>query len=266
MINFNHLYYFYVTAKSASTTLAASHLHISQPSLSSQLKLLEGAFGMKLFRKVGRVNQLTEGGSIVYGFARRMFEVSEELSELILERIPSAARRITIGVSDEVERSFAVEVVSLFLKKQGAKQRPKVTMVSGSHDQLVERLRFRELDAVVTQLPMSDPDLMSLMRTESPVALVCSQEWKKGVKSLDFNSTDSEWVMPSMKFKLRAEIDRFFETHELKGRVIFESDVIASLVRSVADEIGISIGIVIRIILVSFNGTCSLALAHLNNI
>lgn len=248
MFNFNHLYYFYMAAKSGGVTAAASHLRISQPSLSSQLKVLEGSLGMTLFRKVGRNNQLTEAGSIVYGFCRRMFDVSEELSELILERVPSAARRINIGVSDEVERSFVVEVVSLFLKKHGLAQRPKVTMVSGSHEQLVERLRFRELDAVVTQLAMSDPDLLSLMRTESPVALVCSKQWKtrsKGDRQKSASAIsemvggkEAQWVMPSSKFKLRYETDRFFEGQELKGRIVFESDVMASLVRSVIDEIG----------------------------
>lgn len=250
MINFNHLYYFYITAKSGGVTAAASHLKISQPSLSSQLKVLEGSLGAKLFRKVGRSNQLSETGSLVYGFCRRMFEVSDELSELILERAPSTARRINIGVSDEVERSFVVEVVSLFLKKHGLAQRPKVTMVSTSHAQLVERLRFRELDAVVTTLAMSDPELRSLMRTEVPVALVCSSRWKSGGKNERTSSVDAiqemaggkeaQWVMPSSKFKLRSETDRFFETHELKGRIVFESDVVASLVRSVTDEIGLA--------------------------
>jgi LysR family transcriptional regulator, transcriptional activator of nhaA len=250
MFNFNHLYYFYITAKSGSTTVAAHHLKVSQPSLSSQLKILESAIDMTLFRRVGRANQLTEAGTIIYGFCRRMFEISEEMKEIIVERVPSAARRINIGVSDEVERSFAVEVVSLFLKKHGLEQRPKVTMVSGSHEQLVERLRFRELDAVVTQLAMTDPDLMSLMRTEVPVALVCSNrrgERTKSDKKKDPSAIPeivggkaAQWVMPSSSFKLRSEIDRFFELHELKGRIVFESDVMGSLVRSVIDEIGFS--------------------------
>jgi len=248
MFNFNHLYYFYITAKSGSTTVAAHHLRISQPSLSSQLKVLEGSIGMTLFRKVGRSNQLTEVGAVIYGFCRRMFEISEEMNEIIVERVPSAARRINIGVSDEVERAFVVEVVSLFLKKHGTAQRPKVTMVSGSHEQLVERLRFRELDTVVTQLAMTDPDLISLMRTEVPVALVCSSQRKVSLKRDRQTSPtaipeivggkSAQWVMPSSKFKLRSEIDRFFELHELKGRVVFESDVMSSLSRSVIDEIG----------------------------
>ncbi len=247
MFNFNHLYYFYVTAKSGSTTLAANHLKISQPSLSSQIRVLEGSLDVVLFRKVGRSNQLTEAGAVIYGFCRRMFDVSEELTEAIAQQVPSAARRINIGVSDEVERSFVVEVVSLFLKKHGLEQRPKVTMVSGSHEQLVDRLRLRELDAVVSQLAMSDPDLISLMRTEVPVVLVSSNS-KARTKTEGRTAPDdipamvggkeAQWVMPSSKFKLRSDIDRFFELHELKGRIVFESDVMASVVRSVIDEIG----------------------------
>lgn len=250
MFNFNHLYYFYITAKSGSNTAAANHLRIAQPSLSSQLRVLEEFLDMKLFRKVGRRNELTEAGSIIYGFCRRMFDVSEEMSEFVVGRVASAARRINIGVSNEVERSFVVEVVSLFLKKHGLAQRPKVTMVSGSHEELIERLRFRELDAVVTQLAMRDPELMSLMRTEVPVALICSRQWKIGSKAGRLKSgsgireiisgREAQWVMPTAKFKLRSEIDRFFEAHELKGRIVFESDVIASLVRSVIDEIGLA--------------------------
>lgn len=248
MFNFNHLYYFYVTAKSGGTNAGSKRLNISQPSLSSQLKVLEGALNMKLFRRVGRNNQLSESGSLVYGFCRRMFDVSEELSESIREQVPAAARRISIGISEEIDRAFVVEVVSLFLKKVGSDQRPKVTMISGSHEQLVERLRFRELDAVVTQLPMTDPDLVSMMRSETPVALICSQRWatrgrvekNKSAHAIQelVGGNEAQWVMPCSKFKLRWEIDRFFELEELKGRIVFESDVMSSLVRSVIDELG----------------------------
>lgn len=250
MYNYNHLYYFYVTAKSGGVNAAAKHLRISQPSLSSQLKVLERQLDVRLFQKVGRNNQLTEAGSVIYGFCRRMFELSEEMGELVSKRVPSAARRIHIGVSDEVDRPFVVEVVSLFLKKHGLAQRPKVSVVSGTHEQLAERLRFRELDAVVTQLTMIDPELENLERAEVPVVLTCTNKWKMrstrksagasaAIQAI-IGGEDAQWLMPSSRFKLRAEIDQFFEANQLKGRVVFESDVIASLIRSVIDEIGLA--------------------------
>lgn len=250
MYNFNHLYYFYITAKSGGVSAAAKHLRVSQPSLSSQLKILERSLDFRLFRKVGRSNLLTPAGDAIYGFCRQMFEISEEMSESITRCVPSAARRIHIGVSDEVDRPFVVEIVSLFLKKHGLSQRPKVTLVSGKHEQLTERLRFRELDAVVTQLAMMDPDLENFERAEVPVALACSGKWKLRTKRTHakasdaireiIGSEDAQWLMPAANYKLRAEINQFFELNQLKGRIVLESDVIASLVRSVADEIGLA--------------------------
>jgi LysR family transcriptional regulator, transcriptional activator of nhaA len=250
MYNYNHLYYFYVTARSGGVNAAAKHLRISQPSLSSQLKVLEGSLDVRLFHRIGRNNHLTPAGSVIYGFCRQMFELSEEMGELISKKVPSASRRIHIGVSDEVDRPFVVEVVSLFLKQHGLVQRPKVTVVSGTHEQLVERLRFRELDAVVTQLTMIDPELKNLERAEVPVALTCSTKWKMSThkKNLKVRAAinairggdSAQWLMPSSRFKLRGEIDHFFEENELKGRIVFESDVIASLVRSVIDGIGLA--------------------------
>lgn len=250
MYNYNHLYYFYITAKSGGVTNASKHLRISQPSLSSQLKVLEESLSVKLFHKVGRTNQLTHDGLAIYSFCRRMFELSEEMSEIILHRKPSATRRIHIGVSDEVERSFVVEVVSLFLRKQNLDSRPRVTIVAGTQDQLIDRLKFKELDVVITELAMTDPGLMNLSRAETRVVLACSEKWK--MKSKIRNSKPAaaieeivggdvpQWVMPSTRFKLRSEIDHFFEINELKGRIVFESDVIASLVRTVADGVGLA--------------------------
>jgi len=250
MYNFNHLYYFYITAKSGGVGAAAKHLRISQPSLSSQLKILEKNLDLRLFRKVGRSNHLTPAGVTIYGFCRQMFEISEEMSESIIKRVPTASRRIHIGVSDEVDRPFVVEVVSLFLKKHGLAQRPNVTLVAGKHEMLSERLRFRELDAVVTQLAMIDPELENLERAEVPVALTCSSKWKLRTKRAHLKAADAikeiiggedaQWLMPSASYKLRAEINQFFELNQLKGRIVLESDVIASLVRSVADEIGLA--------------------------
>ncbi len=250
MYNYNHLYYFYVTVKSGGVTRAAAHLQVSQPSLSSQLKILEQSLDMKLFQKVGRVNELTEAGNTIFGFCRRMFEVSEEMTELISDRIPSGTRRIHIGVSDEVDRTFVAEVVSLFLKKHGLAHRPRVTVTSGKRTELADRLRFRELDAMVTELSMPDPDLVNIQKAEVPVTLTCSSKWKMKSDTTRMKASaairelvggeDAQWVLPSPKFKLRGEIDRFFEQNALKGRVVFESDVVASIVRSVIDEIGLA--------------------------
>jgi LysR family transcriptional activator of nhaA len=82
MYNFNHLYYFYVTAKSGGVTAAAGHLRISQPSLSTQLKVLESELGLKLLQKTGRTVELTREGLVIY--VRRSRISISEISEIYL--------------------------------------------------------------------------------------------------------------------------------------------------------------------------------------
>ena len=64
-LNFHHLRYFWTVAKTESVRKAAEQLHISQPSISAQLKLLEETLGQKLFHRSGRNLVLTEVGQLV---------------------------------------------------------------------------------------------------------------------------------------------------------------------------------------------------------
>jgi LysR family transcriptional activator of nhaA len=250
MYNYNHLYYFYITVKSGGVTSAAKHLLISQPSLSGQLKVLEEFLQIKLFKKVGRRNELTPEGSLIFGFCRQMFELSEEMHESITERVPYASRRIYIGASSEIANSFVVEVISHFLSKYNEKLRPKITMVSGNHQKLTEKLKHREIDVYVTPLSMTNPKLENLERVEVPVNLVCAfnkklpQEKRSSnisaiLKKLTGDSVN-QWVMATPGFKLRSEVNQFLEESSINGRIVFESDVMESLTRSVVDKIGLA--------------------------
>lgn len=247
MYNYNHLYYFYVTAKAGGVTSASSHLRISQPSLSSQLKVLEQSLDLKLFQKAGRTIELTSSGQEVFGFCRQMFEFSEKMNELISKRVPSSTRKICIGVSEHVDRSFVAEVVSNFLKKYEVDKRPKVTVISATQHQLNEKLKFKEFDAVVTDTGMVDPNFHDLQKAEVPVVLTCSTKWKApvAVDSDDLlgslaESSQAQWIVPSNKIRFRGEIDKFFESNKIKKKIAFESDVIGSLVHAVTDEIGLA--------------------------
>lgn len=247
MYNYNHLYYFYVTAKAGGVTSASSHLRISQPSLSSQLKVLEQSLDLKLFQKAGRTIELTSSGQEVFGFCRQMFEFSEKMNELISKRVPSSTRKICIGVSEHVDRSFVAEVVSNFLKKYEMEKRPKVTVISATQHQLNEKLKFKEFDAVVTDSGLVDPNFHDLQKAEVPVVLTCSTKWKAPV-AVDADdllgslaeSSQAQWIVPSNKIRFRGEIDKFFESNKIKKKIAFESDVIGSLVHAVTDEIGLA--------------------------
>jgi LysR family transcriptional activator of nhaA len=251
--NYNHLYYFYIAAKSGGITTAAEHLHISQPSLSSQLKVLEESLEVKLFEKVGRKNQLTPTGNVIYGYCRQMFELAEKMTEVVTKSTPTAKRKIMIGVSDEVEKEFVSEVVSHFLNRYPLNERPQVQLSSGNLNQLLDHLHFKEIDTIITSQNINDSEFINLQQVKVPVVLCCSTKWKnsmcnivEGMSNSDVMAElvkckDIQWIFPSTHVDLRSQIDKFFEEHKMEKRIVFESDSISALVRSVHNELGLSL-------------------------
>ena len=72
-LNFHHLRYFWTVARKGGVRKAAEELHVSQPSISAQLGLLEEALGEKLFKRSGRNLVLTEMGQLVLTYADEIF-------------------------------------------------------------------------------------------------------------------------------------------------------------------------------------------------
>ena len=71
------LQYFTAIVDEGSITGAAKRLHMSQPPLSTQMKLLEEELGVILFDRGSRNIQLTDAGKLLYNRAHAILELSE---------------------------------------------------------------------------------------------------------------------------------------------------------------------------------------------
>ena len=64
-LNLHHLRYFWAVARKGGVRKAAQELHVSQPSISAQLRLLEEAVGEPLFNRRGRTLLRPDTGHLV---------------------------------------------------------------------------------------------------------------------------------------------------------------------------------------------------------
>ena len=69
------LQYFTAIVDEGSITGAAKRLHMSQPPLSTQMKLLEEELGVILFDRGSRNIQLTDAGKLLYNRAHAILEL-----------------------------------------------------------------------------------------------------------------------------------------------------------------------------------------------
>ena len=75
------LRYFLAVAREGSVTHAAQRLHISQPTLSKQLKDLEGELGKKLFVRSSFSVRLTEEGMLLRKRAEEILDMVDKTEE-----------------------------------------------------------------------------------------------------------------------------------------------------------------------------------------
>src|ERR1700722_13215247 len=71
-MDFHQLRYFLAVAECGNVSRAAARCHVTQPSLSQQLKKIESHLGVKLFDRLGRGVALTDAGKALLPRARKI--------------------------------------------------------------------------------------------------------------------------------------------------------------------------------------------------
>jgi len=151
-LNYHHLRYFWNVARKGGVRKAAEELHVSQPSISAQLRLLEEALGEKLFQRSGRNLILTEAGHLVLSYADEIFATGRELMSAVKQRPGKPPLRLNIGLTDAFPKLIAFEIF------QGAfRSTESVHIVcrEGEIGILVNRLQAHRLDIVLADEPAS---------------------------------------------------------------------------------------------------------------
>jgi DNA-binding transcriptional LysR family regulator len=116
-MHLNQLWVFYHVAMHKSFSQAADALCLTQPSVSSQVKLLEDAYGLKLFERFGRSIKLTSTGDILYSYAGRIFDLTKEADSVIAEIKGMKSGSIKISASHTLGAYYLPAIIDLFRKK-----------------------------------------------------------------------------------------------------------------------------------------------------
>ncbi len=106
-LNYHHLLYFWTVARSGTIAAASRELHLSQPTISTQLKTLEDALGQRLFQRQGRRLALTDVGRTTFRYADEIFRLGRELQEAVTRGPVGQQVRFAVGVTDVIPKLVA---------------------------------------------------------------------------------------------------------------------------------------------------------------
>ena len=116
-MEFNQVETFLQVAQLGSFSRAAEALGLTQPTLSTRIRLLEIDVGQQLFERLGRGVRLTEAGRAFYPYAERSLTVLREGREAILSSQSPDHGRLRIGTARVVGAYMLPDILSRFRKE-----------------------------------------------------------------------------------------------------------------------------------------------------
>lgn len=227
-LNYHHLNYFRVVAKTGNLTRAAQQLHLSQSALSTQIRQLEEQLGQPLFLRQGRGLVLSEAGRMALGYAESIHRSGSELLSLFREGQLESRQVLRIGAVATLSRNFQERFVEPLL------QRDDVTLVlqSGGLAELLARLGAHNLDLVLSNRRVI-ADAAHPWRcqriTRQPVSLVGKPRPPGQPFRFPEDLQGLTVMLPGPDSELRTGFDLLCEQLGLRVRVLAEVDDMAML-------------------------------------
>src|SRR5215469_5665119 len=174
-MNHAQLRAFHAVASEGSFTRAAAALHVTQPTLSGQVKALEEAFGVRLFDRRGRKVAPTELGRELLGLTRRLFALEAEAEQLL-----SAARGLSKGhlrIGADAPYHVTAALAAFTRKYPGI----QLSLTVGNSAELGHDLREHKIDVAVLANIAGEPSFFAQpLRRDRLVAFVArSHPWAK---------------------------------------------------------------------------------------
>jgi|WetSurMetagenome_2_1015567.scaffolds.fasta_scaffold60271_3 LysR family transcriptional regulator, transcriptional activator of nhaA len=222
-LNYHHLLYFWTVAKEGSIARACEKLHLAQPTISGQLRLLEENLGEKLFAKAGRGLALTETGQVVYRYAEEIFSLGQELQSALKGKPKGRPVRLHVGISDWLPKLVAYRLLQPAL---ALPERVHLVCQEAAPDRLLAALSEHQLDVVLSDAPVTSlarvkafNHLLGTCGVTLFAAPALAAHHRKGFpKSID----GAPMLLPVEGCTLRRSLDQWFDSQGVHPRLIGE--------------------------------------------
>jgi LysR family transcriptional activator of nhaA len=235
-LNYHHFRYFWVVAREGSLKLAAEKLHVSQPSISAQIKELEEYLGEPLFRRTGRSNVLTDAGQIAFRYAEEIFALGQEMVGSIKQRPGAKALRLYVGVADSFPKLVTNEILKPVMSMP---QAVHVICREGKIEDLLGQLASHRLDLVLADEPAS-----SSLRVRTFNHLLgqtgvtfCAVPKLAAVlrKGFPMSLNEAPALLPSENTATRRSLEKWLQNKGIRPQVVAEFED-AALMKVVAAD------------------------------
>lgn len=227
-------------AELGSLSKASDRLHIAQPALSRQIRLLEEELGARLFDRHGRGMVITDIGREVLAHALRVLAEMEQIRASVADLNASLHGTVAIGMPPTVAEIITAPLAHLFRDKH-----PQVVprFVPGFTGYLLDWLQRGEVDLAVLYDPQPSRTLkITPLLLENLFLIGPPDSDLTPIRAVPFRKLAGEkLLLPSARHGLRAIVDRCAEEAQVSFCVTLEADSLSTMTDLVRSGFGLTI-------------------------
>lgn len=230
---------FAAVARNLSFTKAARELHLTQPAVSQQVKLLEEEVGLPLFEQIGRKVHLSPAGAELLRYTDDAMDLLRQAGESL-----AAMRGLKRGVlklgAVSTAKYFAPSLLSAFRPAY-----PEVTIKFevGNRQEIIHQLAANEIDLVIMGRPPRELATVAEPFAKHPLVLIASPRHPlAGRRRIKLGQLAAEsFLIRETGSGTRASMERVFKERGVAPiRVSMEVSSNETIKQAVMADMGIS--------------------------
>ena len=168
-MNLKQMEYFITIVNEGSISAASKILHISQPPLSTQMKLLEQELGVTLFERGSRAIALTHAGKVFYDRAQGILDMTGAARQELEQMGRGLHGFLRLGMVSSTETSSIIGRIADFRS-----QHPGIyfRIYEGNTYQLMDKLNTGLIEAAIVRTPFPEDSYECSYLAEEPMMAV----------------------------------------------------------------------------------------------
>jgi len=179
---------------------AAEKLHMAQPPLSAQIKVLEGELHVRLFDRTTRSVRLTHAGRVFLDGARSVLAAATQAEQRAKDAKHGVAGTLRVGILAPMANAWLAGILRQFRQRYPAVQ---LSLFDLTSTEQLHRLRANELDVGLLRPPVGFPELdhKFVGETRQALALPAGHRLarKRRLDWKDFDREELVLIHPSMQ-------------------------------------------------------------------
>lgn len=242
-MNIHQVNIFNIAAKTLSITKTAKKMHLSQPSVSIQIKDLEDSLNVKLFERINRKITLTDAGKVFYSYSEKLLNLIEEINAVMNQFSSGDVGKLILGTSNTV----GIYVLPKYLGEfKDMYPKTEMSMTILNRQEALEQCISGELDFAFLQDPPKHSDLQAEFFMKDELVIVCSPKHRWASKGhLTLKMITSE---PNEPIILREEgsgtrglIEYVIKRFGIQKNVTMEMSSSEGIKRAVEANLGVAV-------------------------